>query len=132
MTIVPPPLPFAGRVARLTRDGSLSIVAAPPGPPQRIDGYTIGVVPVDVGPGPHDGEMHPDGDEFLYVVSGVLRLVIDDGDEHRRGATETVHELRAGEAVVVAKGTWHRLDALEPSVLMHVTPGPNGPARLPS
>lgn len=119
---------FAGQVARLWGDRTISIEDAPPGPPQRIDGYTLGVVAVDVGPGPHRGEMHPDGDEFLFVSSGSMSLVLDDGDAEHVG-TETAVELRAGDAYVVPRGTWHRLIAGEPSQLVHATPGPNGPAR---
>ena len=119
---------FSGRVARLGRDDSVWIEDAPPGPPKRIDGYTIGAVTVAVGAGPHLGEMHPDGDELLHVVSGTLELIVDDGDAERVGS-ETVTVLAAGDACVVPRGAWHRLVAVEPSYLVHVTPGPNGEAR---
>ena len=119
---------FAGKVARLWPDNTMGIEVAPPGPPRRIDGYTIGAVTVDEGPGPHRGEMHPDGDEFLHVVSGSMNLILDDGEVENIGR-ETVVVLRAGEACVVPRGVWHRLVAHEPSYLVHVTPGPNGPAR---
>ena len=39
-----------------------------PGPPERIEGMTFGVVTIQPGQSPHNGEMHPDGDEILYVV----------------------------------------------------------------
>ena len=116
---------FAGNVADLTRDGAITIRAAPPGPPNRIDGYTIGAVADLEGPGPHRGEVHPDGDEFLYAVSGAIELILDDGDAHSVGV-ETRVLLRAGDAYVVPRGIWHRLEAIEPSMLVHVTPGPNG------
>lgn len=119
---------FAGKVARLWRDDTVRIEDAPPGPPQRIDGYTIGAVIVVAGPGPHLGEMHPDGDEFLHVVSGTMELILDDGDVAAIGA-ETVVVLRAGDACVVPRGMWHRLVAVESGYLIHVTPGPNGAAR---
>jgi mannose-6-phosphate isomerase-like protein (cupin superfamily) len=92
-----------------------------------MDGYTIGAIPsIDIDePSPHGGEMHPDGDEFLYVVSGTMNLILDDGDERAAGA-ETSVLLRAGDAYVVPRGTWHRIEAVEPSYLIHVTPGPNG------
>lgn len=121
----PSPVPFAGHVAHLARDGSMSIAASPPGPPRRIDGYTIGVVSNIDGPGPHAGEVHPDGEEFLYVVSGVMELILDDGDAQTIGRRTTV-VLRAGDAYVVPRGVWHRLEAVEPSSLVHLTPGPNG------
>ncbi len=37
--------PFAGKVAQITREGVASIVSCPPGPPRRIDGYSVGVIP---------------------------------------------------------------------------------------
>jgi quercetin dioxygenase-like cupin family protein len=119
---------FAGKVARLRRDDTMDVEDAPPGPPKRIDGYTIGAVTVEEGPGPHLGEMHPDGDEFLHVVTGAMELILDNGDAESIGV-ETVVALRAGDACVVPRGVWHRLVALEPSYLIHVTPGPNGAGR---
>jgi mannose-6-phosphate isomerase-like protein (cupin superfamily) len=119
------PVRFAGNVADIARDRSVTIRPAPPGPPRRIDGYTIGAIPGIEGPGPHGGEVHPDGDEFLYVVSGAMELILDDGDEQTVGV-ETAVLLRAGDAYAVPRGVWHRLEAVEPSYLIHVTPGPNG------
>jgi mannose-6-phosphate isomerase-like protein (cupin superfamily) len=103
----------------------MTIRSAPPGPPQRIDGYTIGAVQNIDGPGPHRGEVHPDGDEFLYVLRGAMELILDDGDDRAVGVETTV-VLRAGDAYVVPRGVWHRLESVEPSDLIHVTPGPNG------
>jgi quercetin dioxygenase-like cupin family protein len=122
------PVDFADKVANLWRDNTVDLEVAPPGPPKRIDGYTIGAVTILEGPGPHLGEMHPDGDEFLHVASGAMNLIVDDGDADAIGA-ETVVLLRAGDACVVPRGMWHRVIALEPSYLIHVTPGPNGAAR---
>jgi hypothetical protein len=52
----------------LHRDLSVSLRARKPGPPERIDGATIGFVSVTGDP-PHDGEVHPDGDEILVDFS---------------------------------------------------------------
>ena len=60
-----------------------------------------------------------------HVHQGDDRHDRDDGDEHRVGAETTVR-MRAGDAYVVPRGVWHRLEAIEPSYLVHVTPGPNG------
>jgi len=106
----PSPVHFEGSVADIARDWSMTIRSAPPGPPRRIDGYTIGAVPNIEGPGPHGGEVHPDGDEFLYLVSGTMQLILDDGDEQAVGL-ETRVMLRSGDAYVVPRGVWHRLEA---------------------
>jgi mannose-6-phosphate isomerase-like protein (cupin superfamily) len=90
--------------------------------PQRIDGYTVGA-PELTGDPPHGGEVHPDGDELLYMVSGAVtvRLELPGGDR-------TV-ELGAGDALVVPQGVWHLVTMREPGRLIHITPGPNGDAR---
>ena len=93
-----------------------------PGPPERINGMTLGVVTIAPGQSPHNGEMHPDGDEVLFVISGNLRLIHDSGNEPLN--------LRAGEACIVRKGEWHMVDCLETTMLLHITPGPNGEARF--
>jgi mannose-6-phosphate isomerase-like protein (cupin superfamily) len=120
--------PLMGKVAQIARGGVATIVPCPPGPPQRIDGYTVGVIPNLEGPPPHRGEVHPDGDELLYLVSGVVEVVLDDGDEHSIGAETTVI-LRTGDALVVPRGVWHQVRVIEPAYFVHVTPGPNGNAR---
>jgi mannose-6-phosphate isomerase-like protein (cupin superfamily) len=120
--------PFAGKVAQITRGRVATIVSCPPGPPKRIDGYTVGVIPNLEGPPPHRGEVHPDGDELLYLVSGAVEVVLDDGDEHSIGAETTV-VLREGDAFVVPRGVWHQVRVLEPAYFVHVTPGPNGGSR---
>src|SRR3954452_10234484 len=97
------PVHFDGSVAAIARDWSMTIRSAPPGPPQRIDGYTIGAISNIDGPGPHGGEVHPDGDEFLYVVSGAMELILDDGDERAVGV-ETKVLLQSGDAYVVPRG----------------------------
>jgi mannose-6-phosphate isomerase-like protein (cupin superfamily) len=92
--------------------------------PQRIDGFTVGA-PMLTGNAPHDGEMHPDGDELLYLVSGAVtvRMELPEG--------ERTIDLEAGQALVVPQGTWHRINLREPGTLIHVTPGPNGHHRAP-
>jgi mannose-6-phosphate isomerase-like protein (cupin superfamily) len=92
------------------------------GPPQRIDGLTVGA-PELTGDAPHDGEMHPDGDELLYLISGAVTLTLELADGDR------LVDLGAGDAVVVPKGVWHKITMREPGRLIHITPGPNGDAR---
>ena len=114
---------LAREVVGLDRaDRRARLVAQTGGPPQRIDGYTIGA-PELTGDSPHDGEMHPDGDELLYLISGAVTLSLELAD----GVLLT--DLGAGDAVVVPKGVWHQITMREPGRLIHITPGPNGDAR---
>jgi mannose-6-phosphate isomerase-like protein (cupin superfamily) len=120
---------FDGVAATLGRDGTSSVVPTH-GQPVRVDGYTVGVVPRMEHPPPHRGEMHPDGDELLYFVSGRVRVVLDDGDQDHVGS-ETRHDVGPGEAFIVPRGVWHRLEVIEPAHLVHVTPGPGSGHRPP-
>src|SRR5205085_2803553 len=78
------------------------------GPPPRIDGYTVGA-PLLMRDPPHNGEMHPDADELLYVASGFVKVVLElEGGER-------VVDVPAGRALVVPRGVWHRVLKQEPS-----------------
>ena len=90
--------------------------------PQRIDGFTIGA-PRITGDAPHDGEVHPDGDELLYLISGAVTVTLE------LAGGDVLVDLGAGDAVVVPKGVWHKITMREPGQLIHITPGPNGDAR---
>jgi mannose-6-phosphate isomerase-like protein (cupin superfamily) len=100
------------------RDFSVTPRITKPGPPERIDGVTVGFVSVTAD-APHKGEVHPDGDEILYVISGRLHVV---------GESEPnkVLDLGPGDACIVRKGEWHRVIMVEPAELVHITPGPRG------
>jgi mannose-6-phosphate isomerase-like protein (cupin superfamily) len=113
---------LADEVVGLERSGKAVLVPPQAGPPQRIDGFTVGA-PMLTGDAPHGGEMHPDGDELLDLVSGAVqvRLELETGLE--------AIELRAGEAIVIPRGTWHRIVLQEPGQLIHITPGPRGEHR---
>ncbi len=93
----------------------------PARPPVRIDGLTIGFVHASR-PAPHNGEVHPDGDELLYVIAGKVRVTAE-------SAPDEVCELGPGECCIVPKGEWHRVLPLEPTHLLHITPGPHGDHR---
>jgi mannose-6-phosphate isomerase-like protein (cupin superfamily) len=71
---------------------------------------------------PHGGEVHPDGDEVLYLISGRVKVVFLDSDE------EDI-DVSPGDGLVVPKGTWHRVDIIEPSQIVYLTPGPNNQFR---
>jgi quercetin dioxygenase-like cupin family protein len=108
-------------VLDIHRDLSVSPRARQPGPPVRIDGMTVGIQTVTQD-APHGGEVHPDGDEILYVVSGRFRVTGD-------SAPEAPIELGPGEACIVRKGEWHLVSIVEPGQLVNITPGPRGDHR---
>ena len=109
-------------VLALHRDGSARPIESKPGPPVRIDGYTIGAPFLTRAP-PHAGEMHPDGDELLFLLSGRVTVVLEDAEPPRRVS------LEPGQALVVPKGVWHVVLLDEPSQLLYATPGPGGEHR---
>jgi mannose-6-phosphate isomerase-like protein (cupin superfamily) len=63
-------------------------------------------------------EMHPHGDEFVYLLEGdadfLLRM---EGEEHRVRINEP------GTYVLVPKGVWHTARPHAPTRLLFVTPG---------
>ncbi len=105
----------------LSRSLTAEKVPARPDPPVPVDGVTFGVANMSQN-APHGGEMHPDGDEILYLVSGKIRVVLLDSD------ADDV-ELLPGNGMVVPRGVWHRVDILEPCEIVYVTPGPNNQFR---
>ena len=88
----------------------------------RIDGYTIESSALG-GPPMHNGELHPDADELLYLLSGRIRvrLELEGGDQEA--------EVRPGQALAIPRDTWHRIIVDEPGQLINVTPGPGGQHR---
>lgn len=103
------------------RDLSVSVSKQQPGPPQRIDGMTLGIVTME-DDAPHGGEVHPDGDEIIYVISGLLQVTGD-------SAPNESLKLGPGDACIVKKGEWHKVDVVEKTQLIHITPGPHGDHR---
>jgi quercetin dioxygenase-like cupin family protein len=115
------PVNVTGHVFDIHPDLSISSRARKPGLPERIEGMTIGIVTL-THDAPHGGEVHPDGDEMLYVISGKLRVI---GESDPSAGVE----LGAGDACIVRRGEWHRVRVIEPTQLVHVTPGPGGDHR---
>ena len=62
-------------------------------------------------------EMHPNGDEFVYLLSGSADLLL----EQPEGLTTL--PLRGTAAVVVPRGVWHTAKVHAPSRMLHVTLG---------
>lgn len=113
----------AKSVLDIHRDLSIEQRRRKPGPPERIDGMTVGLVTMaESERSPHNGEMHPDGDEILLVISGMIRIRYDSGTDPL--------DLAPGQACIVRKGEWHKVDCLQDSQFIHITPGPNGQARF--
>ena len=90
-------------------------------PPIPVDGLTIGIAEMSEN-SPHDGEMHPDGDEVLYLISGHINVVFEEAE------FDDV-DMQPGDGLVVPQGVWHRVDILSPSKIMYATPGPGGEYR---
>jgi len=62
-------------------------------------------------------ERHPQGEEFVYLLSGAVDFVLE-----RVGGDEIV-ELEAGSAYLVPRGVWHRQIVRSPGHILFVTPG---------
>lgn len=105
----------------LSRELLASTVPEQPDPPVPVDGVTFGVATMSEN-SPHGGEMHPDGDEILYLIEGRARVVFLD-------SPEPDVELQPGNGMVVPQGVWHRVDILEPCQIVYLTPGPNNEFR---
>ena len=62
-------------------------------------------------------EMHPHGDEFVYLLAGSVELLLE-----RDSGVETI-VLEGRGAVVVPRGVWHTAKLRLPSRMLHVTRG---------
>lgn len=64
-------------------------------------------------------EVHPEGDEFVYLLSGDTEFIVKMPGE----APRTVRVNQPGSDVMVPKGAWHTARPLEPTSMRFVTPG---------
>ena len=62
-------------------------------------------------------EMHPEGDELLFLLSGAIDLILQSGER------EQIVELRPGAACIVPRGVWHRAHIRRASKGLFITPG---------
>lgn len=69
-------------------------------------------------------EVHPAGEELVYVISGSMDLLLEESTGVR---TLT---LESGQGCLVARGIWHTANGREPAKVLHVTPG-TGTAQRP-
>jgi mannose-6-phosphate isomerase-like protein (cupin superfamily) len=63
-------------------------------------------------------EVHPHGDEFVYLLSGAVDFLLKIDDEIR-----TLRVDQPGSYVVVPGGVWHTAKPVTPCALLFVTPG---------
>jgi mannose-6-phosphate isomerase-like protein (cupin superfamily) len=62
-------------------------------------------------------EMHPKGDEVVYLLEGQATMVFQGKPRDRKIG------MTAGQAVVVPKGTWHRALVAKPCRMLFITYG---------
>lgn len=111
------PFSLAELTVLMGRDGSASRIETTFGPAPPVEGWNIGLATMKQSP-PHGGEIHPDGDELLFLLSGEITVVLEEETERRV-------ELRAGQSFIVPRGVWHRVLVRQPVQLLYMTPGPN-------
>ncbi len=117
MSAAPILIDFANAAVGVLPTGAMEPVMRGMGTP-RLDGFTLGVWETDR-PAPHGGEMHPDGEEFLFVLAGAVRISFD-----QDGRSESV-DIREGQGCVVPRGLWHKVHPQGACRLLHLTPGPH-------
>lgn len=80
-----------------------------------FNGQSFGTVAVT---GKNPGwEMHPDTDEFFYIIEGEAEItLLDEGGPHH-------HVAPAGSAFVIPKGIWHKPEAPKGAKFFYFTPG---------
>ena len=62
-------------------------------------------------------EIHPDTDEFFYVLEGQFEITLLQGDESNH------HIVKAGSMFVVPKNVWHKPGAPDGAKFLYFTPG---------
>jgi mannose-6-phosphate isomerase-like protein (cupin superfamily) len=63
-------------------------------------------------------EVHPNGDEIVYLLSGSATFLF----ETESGA-RAIELKEPGTCVVIPKGTWHTANAKSPCRMLFITPG---------
>lgn len=63
-------------------------------------------------------EMHPAGDEIVYLLEGDVTLLLRDASGER-----TLRLSEPGSYVIVPKGAWHTARPNRPTAMLFVTPG---------
>jgi len=110
------PIDLSETPVQFTAAGDIEPVVQRGQAPPDVAGRLAGEARMTSNP-PHAGEMHPDGDELLYLVEGAADVILDEAGGERRVP------LQSGQAFVVPRGVWHRVDVKSPCRLLHFTPG---------
>jgi mannose-6-phosphate isomerase-like protein (cupin superfamily) len=66
---------------------------------------------------PDHWEMHPEGEEILFVRNGEMHVILDEQ------GVEKLVELIAGMACIVPRNVWHRIRVVTPGDLVAITWG---------
>ena len=110
------PTDLSSTLLHLAPDGAIETIAPGGRGHPNVEGRLAGEARMSKSP-PHGGEMHPNGDELLYLVEGKVSIALDEDGK------ETVVTLGPGHALVVPRGVWHRVIVKEPCRLLFFTPG---------
>ena len=63
-------------------------------------------------------EMQPNGDEFVFLISGKVESVMEhDGQE------KVLSLEQSGSYVIIPRATWHTVRVRAPSTMLFITPG---------
>lgn len=63
-------------------------------------------------------EMHPAGEEFVYLLSGQVDFVLE-----QEGGEEIVSLNTPGQYILLPRGVWHTAKVHTPSSVLFITPG---------
>jgi mannose-6-phosphate isomerase-like protein (cupin superfamily) len=111
--------PFARSILHVGADGKASLLEPPFVKAElgRLDGRILATFPIASPADAHSQvwEMHPAGDEVLFMLTG--ELVVEYSDGVHSGTVS----LGSGKAIVMPRGVWHRLIYREPGLLLALT-----------
>jgi len=101
-------------------DVTVSVPDMHRGPPKQFNGLNVGIVTMEKAS--NNGEVHLDGDEILYVISGELSLTSDSNPNEPLS-------LCSGDSCIIKKGEWHKVNIIKLTQLIYITPGLNNEHR---
>jgi len=63
-------------------------------------------------------EMHPHGEEFVYLLSGQVNFVLEQAE-----GEISIALVQPGDYAIVPRGVWHTAKVHEPCSILFITPG---------